>query len=107
MAKRDRRDNPPERDSGRGRDDINEVERESLTALKGILGKVAGLLKPLGLTPDESTKLVEEMYESVLEVDRKNAGEPDELRRRALLDHVRNANIRRVDGELVVDYPQQ
>src|SRR5665648_1118390 len=83
MAKRDRRDNPPKRDSGRGRDDINEVERESLTAVEGILGKVAGLLKPLGLSPDESTKLVEEMYESVLEVDRKNAGEPDDLRRRA------------------------
>jgi len=46
------------------------------------------------------------MYESVLEVDRQNAGEADELRRRALLDHVRNANIRRVDGEIVLDYPQ-
>ncbi|MBC7293092.1 MAG: hypothetical protein H5T84_03100, partial [Thermoleophilia bacterium] len=38
------------------------AEGDSLTALKAILGKVAALLKPLQLTPDESIQLVEQLY---------------------------------------------
>lgn len=105
MAKKERKDPAPERERGRdGEPDLGEGERDSLVALKNILGKVSGLLKPLGLTPEESTRLVERMYESVLEMDRHLAGETDEDRRRALLTHVQNADIRRVDEELVIDY---
>lgn len=105
MARRDRRDNPPEKDAD-SNGGMTEMERESLSALKGILSKVAGLLKPLGLSPEESTYLVETMYESVLELDRANAGEPDDVRRKAILQHVNDAEVRRVDDELKVEFPR-
>jgi hypothetical protein len=105
LPKKERKDPPPDRERGRDTEpDLGEGERDSLVALKNILGKVAGLLKPLGLSPEESTRLVERMYESVLEMDRHLAGESDEDRRRALLMHVQNADVRRVDDELVIDY---
>jgi hypothetical protein len=87
--------------------DFGEQERDSLAALKNILLKVAQLLKPLGLTPSESTNLVERLYESVIELDVKLAGEPDEARRGEMLALVEQATIRRVDGELVIDFAQQ
>lgn len=87
--------------------DFGEQERDSLAALKSILLKVAQLLKPLGLTPSESTNLVERLYESVIELDVKLAGEPDEARRGEMLALVEQATIRRVDGELVIDFAPQ
>lgn len=87
--------------------DFGEQERDSLAALKNILLKVAQLLKPLGLTPSESTNLVERLYESVIELDVKLAGEPDEARRGEMLALVEQATIRRVDGELVIDFAPQ
>jgi hypothetical protein len=83
----------------------HEAERESLVALKSILTKVAALLRPLGLTPDEATDLVQRMYESVLEIDSRLAGESDEKRRAMLLSHVENATIQREDDVLVITYP--
>jgi hypothetical protein len=96
---------PPERDRDQGDHDLNE-ERETLVALKNILLKVAQLLRPLGLTPEESTTLVERLYESVLDLDVKLAGEPDETRRARMVDVVQQATVRREDGELVIDYPR-
>lgn len=119
MARRgggERRDGQPDRDRGRDsqpdrdRDqyheaDIGEPERESVAALKAILTKVATVVKPLGLTPEESTDLVQRMYESVLELDTRLAEEPDDRRRGHLVGHVQSAEVRRVDDVLVVDYP--
>jgi hypothetical protein len=103
VAKKERKDPVPER--GRdGEPDFAEGERDSLVALKTILGKISGLLKPLGLSAEESTRLVERMYESVLEMDRLLAGESDEERRKALIAHVQNAEVRRVDDNVVIDY---
>jgi hypothetical protein len=96
---------PPERDRDHGDGDLGE-ERETLAALKNILLKVAQLLRPLGLTPEESINLVERLYESVLELDIKLAGEPDETRRARMVDIVQQATIRREDGQLVIDYPR-
>jgi hypothetical protein len=108
VARKDRKDSPPERDREQDRDGgLGEGERDSLVALKSILGKVASLLKPLGLTPEESIGLVERLYESVLEMDMALAGDSDEDRRRALLAHVQNADIRRVDDELKIEYPKK
>ena len=114
MARRERRDGPGERDRDKDRErspqsqgDLGEPERDSLTALKTILTKVAVVVKPLGLSPEESTDLVQRMYESVLEMDLKLAAEPDEERKPMVLDHVRNAEIRREDDVLVVQYPTQ
>jgi hypothetical protein len=108
VARKERRDSPPERDRDQERGGgLGEGERDSLVALKSILGKVASLLKPLGLSPDESIGLVERLYESVLEKDMALAGESDEDRRRALLAHVQNADIRRVDDELTIDYQKK
>ena len=87
-------------------DDFSEQERDSLAALKTILLKVAQLLKPLGLTPEESTNLVERLYEGVIEMDVKLAGEPDEARRNQMLAVVQQATIRREDGELVIDFSE-
>lgn len=108
MARRERRDSPPERERNGDQPDIDlsEGERESLVALKGILVKVAGLLRPLGLSPEESTNLVERMYESVLEMDSKLAGESDQTRRDRILQHVENAAVKREDGNLVIEYPR-
>ncbi len=90
----------PERDPG-----PQEPEREVLTALKTILVKVAGVVKPLGLTPAEATDLVQRMYGAVLEMDGRLANEPDEQRRNAMIEYVRDSVIRREDDDLVVDHP--
>jgi len=80
-------------------------EGESLTALKGILAKVAPLLKPLQLTSEESTRLVERMYGDVLDMDSKLAGESDETRKALVLEHIQNAAVRRdKDRKLVLEY---
>ena len=60
-------------------------EGDSLTALKAILAKVATLLRPLQLTQDESIRLVEQLYGSVLDMDVKLAGESDETRKSQML----------------------
>lgn len=122
MARRgggERRDGQPDRDRDRDRDrsrdrdrdrdqyqetDIGEPERESVAALKAILTKVATLVKPLGLTPAESTDLVQRMYEGVLELDTRLAEESDERRRTHMVGHVQSAHVRREDDLLVVDY---
>ena len=102
----ERRDGQPDRDREQYQDmDLGEPERESVAALKAILTRVATVVKPLGLTPQESTDLVQRMYESTLDLDTKLAGEPDDRRRDLLLDHIQNAEVRREDDVLVVDYP--
>jgi hypothetical protein len=105
---RDRRDTQPDRDRDRDpyRDgDLGEPERESVAALKAILTKVATVVKPLGLTPEESTELVQRMYETILELDTRLAEETDDRRRSHLVSHVQGAEVRREDDVLVVDYP--
>jgi hypothetical protein len=109
VARRERRDLQPDRDRERERFDEGEMsmepEREALLALKSILTKVAALLRPLGLTPDEATDLVQRMYESVLEIDNRLAGDSDEKRKALILSHVENASIQREDDVLVITYP--
>ena len=113
MARRERRDGRGEsRDDYESQPDRNgpqgaphEPERETLTALKAILVKVAGVVKPLGLTADESTDLVQRMYGSVLELDAAMAGETDEARKISMVAYVNSAVIRREDDVLVVDHP--
>lgn len=105
---RDRREAQPDRDRDRDsyhETDIGEPERESVAALKAILTKVATVVKPLGLTPQESTELVQRMYESILELDTRLAEETDDRRRSHLVSHVQSAEVRREDDVLVVDYP--
>jgi hypothetical protein len=68
--------------------------------------KVAGLLRPLGLSPEEAVNLVERLYESIIEMDMRLAGESDESRREQILQHVQTATIRREDDLLVIDYSQ-
>jgi hypothetical protein len=82
-----------------------EPERESVIALKSILAKVGPLVKPLGLSQDECTDLVQRMYESVLELDVLLAGESDDRRKHTLISHVRGAEISREDDRVVVTYP--
>ena len=115
MARRERRDgrgdprddydNQPDRNGPQGAP--HEPERETLTALKAILVKVAGVVKPLGLNPDEATDLVQRMYGSVLELDAEMAGETDETRKASMVAYVTTAVIRREDDVLVVDHPVQ
>ncbi|GAB4264714.1 MAG: hypothetical protein Kow00122_20120 [Thermoleophilia bacterium] len=110
MARKERRDGQGERDRDRERpadSDLGEPERDSLTALKTILTKVATVVKPLGLSPEESTDLVQRMYENVLEMDLKLAAEPDDERKARVLEHIRQAEIRREDDVLVVEYPSE
>lgn len=103
----DRRDGQPEEEQQRRTSDAEAQEGESLTALKGILAKVASLLKPLKLTPDESTRLVEQLYGSVLEMDLKLAGESDDTRKSSVLAHIQNTVVRRDGDKLVVEYPTE
>ena len=103
----DRRDGQPEDEQQRRTGEAEAQEGESLTALKGILAKVASLLKPLQLTPDESTRLVEQLYGSVLEMDLKLAGESDDTRKSSVLAHIQNTVVRRDGDKLVVEYPAQ
>jgi hypothetical protein len=101
----DRRDSQPEQEQRRTPDQELQ-EGESLAALKAILAKVATLLKPLKLNPEESIGLVEQLYGSVLEMDRKLAGEADDARRSSVLSHVQNAVVRREGDSIVVEYPE-
>ena len=103
----DRRDGQPEEEQQRRTSETEAQEGESLTALKGILAKVASLLKPLKLTPDESTRLVEQLYGSVLEMDLKLAGESDDTRKSSVLAHIQNTVVRRDGDKLVVEYPTE
>lgn len=103
MSRRDRREQSPERERPEAEQD--EPERESVAALKGILGRIAALLKPLGLTPEEAANLVQRMYGNVLEVDNRLVGESEERRKQVLRSYVERAEIRREDDELVVEYP--
>jgi len=66
---------------------------------------VASLLKPLQLTPEESIKLVEQLYGSVLETDVKLAGEADDTRKSSVLGYIQNATIRRDGERIVVEHP--
>ncbi len=91
--------------AGLARADVQ--EGESLTALKGILAKVASLLKPLQLTPEESIRLVEQLYGSVLEMDLKLASESDDTRKSSVLAHIQNTVVRRDGDKLVVEYPAE
>jgi hypothetical protein len=101
----DRRDGQPEDEQQRRTGESDAQEGESLTALKGILAKVASLLKPLQLNPEESIRLVEQLYGNVLEMDSKLAGESDETRKSSVLAHIQNTVIRREGDKLVVEYP--
>jgi hypothetical protein len=100
----DRRDTQPDQEQRRAGDQELQ-EGESLTALKAILAKVASLLKPLQLTPDESIRLVEQLYGSVLEMDVKLAGEADDKRRSSVLSHIQDTAISRDGDALVVEFP--
>ena len=80
-------------------------EGDSVAALKAILSKVSGLLKPLQLTSDESIKLVEDLYASVLAMDLQLAGETDDKRKASVLAHIENTVITREDGRIVVTFP--
>ncbi len=101
----DRRDSQPDEEQQRRPGDAAAQEGESLTALKAILAKVAGLLSSLQLTQDESISLVEQMYGSVLDMDVKLAGETDDRRRSSVLAHVQNTTITRTGGKISVEYP--
>jgi hypothetical protein len=101
----ERRESHPDEDQQRRSGEANVQEGESLTALKGILAKVASLLKPLQLTPEESIRLVEQLYGSVLEMDVKLAGESDDTRKSSVVAHIQNTDVRREGDRIVVDYP--
>ena len=103
----DRRDGQPQDEQQRRTSETEAQEGESLTALKGILAKVASLLKPLKLTPEESTRLVEQLYGSVLEMDLKLASESDDTRKSSVLAHIQNTAVRRDGDKLVVEYPAE
>lgn len=101
----DRREAQPDQDQ-KPRGDQELQEGDSLTALKGILAKVASLLKPLQLTPEESISLVEQLYGRVLEMDLRLAGEADDTRKSSVLSHIQDTVIRREGDKLVVDFPE-
>lgn len=100
----DRRDNQPEEEQQRRSGEGEVQEGDSLTALKAILSKVAALLKPLQLTPEESIRLVEELYSKVLETDLQLAAETDDTRKSSVLAAIQNATIRREGDRVTVDY---
>jgi hypothetical protein len=101
----DRRDMQPDDDQQRRTNEPDPQESDSLTALKAILGKVANLLQPLQLTPDESIRLVEQLYGSVLDMDVKLAGETDDRRKSSVLAHIQNITVVRKGDKTVVEYP--
>lgn len=102
----DRRDTQPDQEYKPRPSEQDLQEGDSLTALKGILAKVATQLKPLQLTPEEAIGLVEQLYGRVLEMDLKLAGEADDTRKSSVLSHIRDTVIRREGDALVVEYPQ-
>jgi len=101
----ERRDYQPEDDQQRRSGDGDLQEGDSLTALKAILAKVAAQLKPLNLTAEESIRLVEQLYASVLDMDVALAGEADDTRKSSTLAYLQNTTIRRDGDKLVVEYP--
>jgi hypothetical protein len=101
----DRRDSQPDQDQ-KPRGDQELQEGDSLTALKVILAKVAALLKPLQLTPEESIGLVEQLYGRVIEMDVKLAGEADDTRKSSVLSHIQETVVRRDGDALLVEYPE-
>jgi hypothetical protein len=100
----DRRDGQPDDEQQRRSGDSDIQEGDSLTALKSILAKVAALLKPLQLTPEESIRLVEQLYGKVLETDLQLAGETDDTRKSSVLAAIQNATIRREGDKVIVEY---
>ena len=66
---------------------------------------MAALLKPLNLTAEESIRLVEQLYGSVLDMDVALAGEADDTRKSSTLAYIQNTTIRREGDKLVVEYP--
>ena len=98
---RDRRDERPRRD--RDWDDEGQQRRTGegeilrratpSRALKAILSKVATLLRPLNLSADESIRLVEQLYGSVLDMDSAMAGEADDTRKSSTLAYIQNTTI--------------
>jgi hypothetical protein len=101
----DRRDYQPEDEQQRRSGEGDMQESDSLTALKAILYKVASQLKPLNLTAEESIRLVEQLYGSVLDMDVALAGEADDTRKSSTLAYLQNTTIRREGDRLVVEYP--
>ena len=101
----DRRDSQPEDEQQRRSGETEIQESDSLAALKAILSKVAALLKPLQLTQDESIRLVEQLYGSVLDMDVKLAGEADDTRKSHVLSHIQNTTITRGGDRIVVEFP--
>ncbi len=101
---RDRRDGQPEEEQQHRLGGADAQEGDSLTALKAILVKVAGLLRPLQLNQEESTRLVEQLYGKVLETDLQLAGEADDTRKSSVLAAIQTATIRRDGDKIVVDY---
>lgn len=104
MAKKEKKE--PQNNRNQNTGNSYETERESVVALKGIMAKIAPAVKPLGLSPEESTELVEKLYGTALEMDMKLAKEPDAKRRRLILQHLEDTTIEREDGELVVNFPE-
>jgi len=101
----DRRDYQPDDEQQRRSGEGDIQESDSLTALKATLSKVASQLKPLNLTAEESIRLVEQLYGSVLDMDVALAGEADDTRKSSTLAYIQNTTIRRDGDKLVVEYP--
>jgi hypothetical protein len=101
----DRRDSQPDDEQQRRIGEGDALESDSLTALKAILSKVAALLKPLNLSAEESIRLVEQLYGSVLDMDVALAGEADDTRKAFTLAYINKTTIRREGDKLVVEYP--
>jgi hypothetical protein len=101
----DRRESQPEDEQQRRTSEGEAQEGDSLTALKAILSKVATQLKPLNLSADESIRLVEQLYGSVLDMDLALAGEADDTRKSSTLAYIQRTTIRRDGDRLVVDFP--
>jgi len=102
----DRRDVQPDDDQQQRLGEGELQESDSLTALKAILARVAALLQPLQLTQDESIRLVEQLYGSVLDMDVRLAGEADDRRKSSVLAQIQNAVVTRgADNRIVVHFP--
>jgi hypothetical protein len=101
----DRRESQPEDEQQRRTGEGEAQEGDSLTALKAILSKVAAQLRPLNLSADESIRLVEQLYGSVLDMDLALAGEADDTRKSSTLAYIQRTTIRRDGDKLVVEFP--
>jgi hypothetical protein len=101
----ERRESQPEEEQQRRSGESDAQEGDSLAALKAILSKVAAVLKPLQLTPEESIRLVEQLYGSVLETDLRLAGEADDTRKSSVLALIQNTTITRDGDRIVVEFP--